>query len=182
MNRYQYVGGNPIGGYDPFGNNKPDIGSPLFLAVGWVFGQISETTEIFKGYLNDLSGCPYTGDAVEAYLMFNPEIFISKFGSARNQGLYTNLRNPPTVGPGKYFTAAQKRKILAANVERNAGALRSDLSGSLLVKPQKSLKGITPAVNEAHVDHIVARSKGGENSYGNAQVLSRIENLMKGAK
>ena len=43
-------------------------------------------------------------------------------------------------------------------------------------------KGVTPPVNEAHVDHVTAKAKGGENSSANAQVLSREENLSKSDK
>jgi RHS repeat-associated protein len=83
---------------------------------------------------------------------------------------------------GKAFTAAQKRDILAANRGKNGGVLKSDKSGTELVQAQKSQKGITPPDNEAQVDHIYPRSKGGQNSQDNAQILSRKENIQKGDK
>ena len=76
----------------------------------------------------------------------------------------------------------QKKRILQANRDRNAGVLRSDKSGQKLVPPQQSRKGMTPPHNEAHVDHIKPRSKGGPNTMDNAQVLSREDNLMKSDK
>ena len=67
-------------------------------------------------------------------------------------------------------------------MERNGGVIKSDLSGEVLVPATKSQKGVTPNPLEAQIDHIVTRSKGGSNSYSNAQVLSRIENIMKSDK
>jgi RHS repeat-associated protein len=80
---------------------------------------------------------------------------------------------------GKAFTQAQRRAILGANRARNAGQLRSDLSGELLVPAQKSQRGVTPPPNEAQIDHIFPRSFGGQNTPDNAQVLSRQENIRK---
>ncbi|NQM54639.1 HNH endonuclease [Streptococcus suis] len=62
---------------------------------------------------------------------------------------------------------------------RNGGVVRSDVSGEVLSKPQKSQIGVTPDLNEWQIDHIVPKSKGGSNSYANAQVFSRYENRMK---
>lgn len=35
-------------------------------------------------------------------------------------------------------------------------------------------------MNQAEVDHIIPKAKGGTNSYNNAQVLTKEENLKKG--
>jgi 5-methylcytosine-specific restriction endonuclease McrA len=86
------------------------------------------------------------------------------------------------IEAGKDFTRAQKREILNANRSKNLGELRSDKSGDGLIPSKKSEKGITPAKNEAQVDHIYPKSKGGENSRENAQVLSREENRAKADK
>ncbi|MFN7643339.1 MAG: HNH endonuclease signature motif containing protein, partial [Burkholderiales bacterium] len=83
---------------------------------------------------------------------------------------------------GAPFTRAQKRDILAANRERNGGELRSDKSGEVLKPSEKSQRGVTPASNEAQVDHKVPRSRGGTNDPENAQVLSRQENRTKSDK
>ncbi|HTA31224.1 MAG TPA: HNH endonuclease signature motif containing protein [Candidatus Cybelea sp.] len=77
------------------------------------------------------------------------------------------------------FTQAQKRNILDANRQKNKGILRSDQSGEQAVQPQQSTKGVKPPDNEAQVDHIQPKSLGGPNSYKNAQVLTRKENIQK---
>ena len=95
---------------------------------------------------------------------------------------HANIPDHPSVGPGKPFTQSQKKKILEANRKANEGVLRSEQSGQALVPAKKSQKGVTPPKNEAQIDHIVPRSKNGTNSFSNAQVLSREENIRKSNK
>ena len=98
------------------------------------------------------------------------------------RGPYSHLEDSPSVGAGKKYTAAQKSKIYEANKERNDGLLRSDKSGMELEQPRKSASGVKPPGNEAQIDHNYPRSKGGPNSFDNAQVLSRKENREKSDK
>lgn len=100
----------------------------------------------------------------------------------RKKGLYSHLEDPPDVGPYKDFTADQKRAILDENRKRNGGVLRDDDTGEELVPSQKSRKGVTPPENEAQVDHVYPKSKGGTNSYKNAKVISRKRNREKSNK
>lgn len=95
------------------------------------------------------------------------------------KGPYAHLKDGPGVGPGKEFTDKQKKTILDENRRMNGGTLKSDRSGIDLAAPQQSRKGERPPANEAQVDHRVSLSKGGENSFVNAQVLSRKENRDK---
>ena len=69
---------------------------------------------------------------------------------------------------------------LDENRNRNGGVLKSDLSGKRLDNPTRSRKGVKANMNQAEIDHIQPRSKGGTNSSSNAQVLSKEENLKKG--
>lgn len=95
-------------------------------------------------------------------------------------GSYSDLPEPANAGPGKDFTPAQKQRILDENARRNGGTVRSDQSGMQLDPATKAQKGVKSNMNQAEVDHIQAKSKGGSNSNSNAQVLSKKENLEKG--
>ncbi|MEA4915902.1 HNH endonuclease signature motif containing protein [Proteiniphilum sp.] len=98
----------------------------------------------------------------------------------RVSGKYDNIPNPKNVGSGKKTTPSQRQKILEKNKEQNNGVLRSDGDGRLLNPPSKSTKGRKADMNQAEVDHINPRSKGGTNESSNMQVLSKEENLKKG--
>lgn len=99
-----------------------------------------------------------------------------------NRGKYAHLKEPRTVGPGLKTTPAQRARILAENKQQNGGVLRSDQSGTELAPPKKLNTGDQRPPNEAQVDHIEERSKGGSNSNANQQVLSFEENLEKELK
>jgi hypothetical protein len=104
------------------------------------------------------------------------------------QGPYSNLTDSKSVGPGKNFTSTQKQNILDANKAKNSGVLKSDLSGKSIDAPVKSQKGVKANMNQAEVDHITPKKPAdsnvqpGSNSYKNAQVLSKEENLLKSNK
>ena len=83
------------------------------------------------------------------------------------------------MGPYKDFTQTQKKNILSENEARNNGVILDDRTGEVLVRPEQSQKGVTPPPNEAQIDHVYPKSQGGPNSYANAEVRSRANNIDK---
>jgi len=127
-------------------------------------------------------------DLVEHVAQRPPIFFPDTPGPAQDEALLSggeerleHGRHHPSVGPGKDFTQSQKQKILKEN-ESRGGGLTDDRTGESVVRTEQHQKGVTPPSNEAHVDHVVPKSKGGSNSFGNAEVRSRENNLRKGNK
>ncbi|MGK7892591.1 MAG: hypothetical protein AB4372_02795, partial [Xenococcus sp. (in: cyanobacteria)] len=93
-----------------------------------------------------------------------------------NPGRYAHLTDPPDVAPYLPFSDTQRTIILDANKSQpqNGGLIRSDLSNTVLDDTLPMEDPLKP-----NIDHIIRREDGGSNSYSNAQVLSREENLAK---
>jgi len=127
------------------------------------------------------------GSAVETPLYAAGSIGLSARARATEAagGPYSNLIDPPSMGPGKRYTKVQRANIYQQNMRINGGVLRSDVTGRELVMPSKSRSGVTPPENEAQIDHmnplVPSDPSGtpGSNSYKNALVLSRVHNRAK---
>jgi RHS repeat-associated protein len=81
---------------------------------------------------------------------------------------------------GKDFTKAGKDAVKDVNTAKNGGQMKCQGCGQTVQKAEKHTKGVTPASNEAHVDHIQPKVKGGSGTPSNGQVLCRTCNLKKG--
>jgi len=86
-------------------------------------------------------------------------------GMADLQGVWIDV--------GRDFTRAQRDALLLANRARNGGALRCDVT-------REELRPSAGYPNSAEIDHIHPASLGGNNSFGNARVVSRTFNRSRG--
>ncbi|MDP3929704.1 MAG: hypothetical protein Q8R57_11835 [Bacteroidota bacterium] len=90
---------------------------------------------------------------------------------------YSDIADPKDVGVGKPFKNTKHRNaIFDKNKSANNGNLRDDSDGTFLNKGKKG--GSDP--KQAEIDHKRAKSRGGDNSSKNAQVLSKQNNRKKG--
>lgn len=83
---------------------------------------------------------------------------------------------------GKDFTRAGKTEVKVDNSTKNGGQTKCENCGQTTVPGQQSRPGVTPPKNETHVDHVIPKSKGGDGSPSNGQVLCRECNLKKSDK
>jgi hypothetical protein len=96
--------------------------------------------------------------------------------------VYGDVRNPRA---GARFTDRQRQDVLQMNRFMNNGELRSEpdrrerAEPRRLVRSQQSRRGVRHEDNEAVIDHYVPRARQGTNSYRNARVLGRDENLRR---
>ncbi|WP_163033675.1 hypothetical protein [Pseudomonas viridiflava] len=75
---------------------------------------------------------------------------------------YSNVENPPNIGPGKEFALRQKQEALGLNKAANDGVVKSDAGGAVLIKLQKSQRGVTPDPSEWPFDHIKPKNCNGK--------------------
>lgn len=83
---------------------------------------------------------------------------------------------------GKSFTRTGRAIVKEKNAAENDGKNRCENCDVETVPGKKHEKGVTPPPNEAHVDHVIPKVKGGPGEPDNGQVLCRECNLDKGDK
>ena len=160
------------------GNVKEAVGD----AVGVAVDVVAAAMPFIPGGVGLVRNGAKTAKAINAIdnaadAVKGAEKVIDAGTDAAKAGKYSEVPNPRNAGTGKKFTQKQKAEILQANMNANGGVLRSDGDGRVLNMPKRNIKGQKADMNQAEVDHVKARSKGGSNKSNNAQVLSKEENL-----
>ncbi len=197
-NMFAYCLNNPVNCQDPAG----EIAITTLILIGSaVLGALAAGYTAYAEYKAGFDTVHIIGDSIcagigvfltvytagmslyqtyQTYCYLNAKTPVTNIGPVNTKPApYSHLQDPDGVAPGKDFTASQKQQIIAENMQKNNGVVKSDLSGQVLIKPQKSMKGVTPSPLEWQIDHILPKSAGGTNSFANAQVLSREENRLK---
>jgi RHS repeat-associated protein len=183
-NRYAYVRNNPLRYTDPDGRqirlstgySESDYArnAQIRATIAAALAPVSESNPLMSAGVTALDGL------LSAFFPASTRE-VAEAANAAVFGMAIPLQ-PGEIAAGKGFTQAQKRRILDLNRARHGGELRSDLSGEQLVPARQSQRGVTPPPNEAQVDHVYPRSRGGSNTVDNSQVLSRQENRAKSNK
>ena len=83
---------------------------------------------------------------------------------------------------GKDFTKAGKEAVIDLNRIQNNGQVKCANGGIETTPAKQSIKNTTPASNERQVDHVIPKSKGGQGTPKNGQVLCRGCNIKKSNK
>jgi hypothetical protein len=95
---------------------------------------------------------------------------------------YAQLKTPPGAENARLFSDEMKQLALEANMKRNGGVPKSDLSGVPLLPAQKNMDGITPHPDEWQFDHIIPIEQGGKTTFDNLAIITRGENRRKFTK
>lgn len=80
---------------------------------------------------------------------------------------------------GKGFTKKGMQQVIDANKAANNGQTVCANCGTQTVPGKKSQRGVSPPRNETQIDHIILKSKGGDGSPSNGQLLCRTCNRSK---
>ena len=196
---YSYCGNNPIIRVDKngkiwdtvwdFGNLLYDIGSAVVNHIKgnheqaqthWQDAGVDALAMAIPGIPAGLSKLKHTDDVIDVAKTIGRK--VDETADVTVIGKYNKVKDPTNVGEGKNFTKRQKKEILEENRRINGGVLRSDISGKELDYPSQTQKGVKANMNQAEIDHVYPKSKGGTNKSSNAQVISKEENLRKSNK
>ncbi|URX62468.1 HNH endonuclease [Luteibacter anthropi] len=179
--RYAYANNNPIVNTDPDGRQTMP---PSVYRFDWTKPEnrsgFVETAIPFTPIVSDVQNI---SDAISDPSPVN--ILAAVVGAVPEGGgpLAKILKEGSAGGKraGMAFTRAGKAEVKEANALAHEGRVVCEACGRETVPAKQSQKGVTPPGDEAHVDHVIPKSKGGDGFPSNGQVLCRDCNLDKGA-
>ncbi|MEJ2682521.1 MAG: RHS repeat-associated core domain-containing protein [Gammaproteobacteria bacterium] len=179
INTFVYANNNPVMYSDPEGLN------PLLLLYG-AYKLGSFAYDLYDTYQTATDPCSSSWDMAMAIGGTGADL-LNPLGAGLSRAVKVGkvakgARKPGSAGinrTGKDFTPKTKQQLDADNAARNSGVNKCENCGVQTVPGQRAQRGVTPPGNERQRDHIIPKSKGGDGTFENGQILCRSCNLNK---
>ncbi|MEP7147802.1 MAG: HNH endonuclease [Acidobacteriota bacterium] len=191
LNKYQYGYNNPYKYNDPSGHCPPCLAWAVFevvsaaadvvVAVQTVRDPNASRAEKIGTVLGAAASITLPGGGygigakvvIKALRREATETVVKKTAPAVAKNTVTKApRIPKSERVGPVPKKLRKQKF-DENRQANKGKLKCDYCGSDMAPAKKSQKGVTPPKNEATLDHVVPRSRGGSNNPPNLKPACR---------